>query len=426
MRILVIGNGGREHALIWKLLQSKKRNKIYCTPGNAGIAKHAECFNILAEDINGLLDLVKSKKIDLTIVGPENPLSLGIVNLFEKYKLPIFGPTKEAAEIESSKVFAKYFMDKYKIPTAKYQVFDDYSKSLFYVEKQTFPLVLKVDGLAGGKGVFVIDSLKEAKDIISEVMKGKRFGKAGNRLVIEEFLLGEEVSILAFSDGENFLPMLPSQDHKKINDGDKGSNTGGMGSYAPVPFLKDNDKKWILNNIFQPVIAGMKKEERIFKGVLYAGLILTKEGPKVLEFNARLGDPETQSILPILKTDLLDIVIASVEGNLKNVEVEWEEKSSVCVVMSSAGYPADYEKGKIINGLDELDGQKNMMVFHAGTANKEGKIITNGGRVLGVTAWADNLKDAIDNAYKGVDKIYFENQYYRKDIGEKGIKFTYR
>ncbi len=424
MNILVIGNGGREHTIVWKLSQSSRVDKIYCAPGNAGIASQAECLDIKVEDIDGLFQAARDKKIDLTVVGPEIPLSLGIVNHFEKNNYPIFGPTLEATEIESSKVFAKYIMDKYQVPTASYRVFKDYYQALLYLQQQSFPLVIKADGLAAGKGVLIIEDLPQAEKAISQIMKEHKFGKAGKRVIIEEFLTGEEVSMLVFTDGEHFLPITPSQDHKKISDGDQGPNTGGMGAYSPVPFFDNKTQEWVLKSIFQPVIKGMKKEGRKFKGVLYAGLILTKEGPKVLEFNARFGDPETQVILPGLKTDLIEILCATQEENLNQIKVEWTNQSSVCVVIASGGYPGKYEKGKTIVGLEDLLNKQDTMVFHAGTEKKNDKIVTSGGRVLGVTSWADTLTGAIEKAYEGVNKIHFEKGYYRKDIGKKGLNFS--
>ncbi len=424
MNILVIGNGGREHTIVWKLSQSSRVDKIYCAPGNAGIASQAECLDIKVEDIDGLFQAARDKKIDLTVVGPEIPLSLGIVNHFEKNNYPIFGPTLEATEIESSKVFAKYIMDKYQVPTASYRVFKDYYQALLYLQQQSFPLVIKADGLAAGKGVLIIEDLPQAEKAISQIMKEHKFGKAGKRVIIEEFLTGEEVSMLVFTDGEYFLPITPSQDHKKISDGDQGLNTGGMGAYSPVPFFDNKTQEWVLKSIFQPVIKGMKKEGRKFKGVLYAGLILTKEGPKVLEFNARFGDPETQVILPGLKTDLIEILCATQEENLNQIKVEWTNQSSVCVVIASGGYPGKYEKGKTIVGLEDLLNKQDTMVFHAGTEKKNDKIVTSGGRVLGVTSWADTLTGAIEKAYEGVNKIHFEKGYYRKDIGKKGLNFS--
>ena len=421
MNILVIGSGGREHALVWKLKQSPEVDKIYCAPGNAGIALLAECLDTRMDDIQGLREIVKNKKIELTIVGPEIPLSLGIVNLFEKYHYPVFGPTREAAEIESSKVFAKYLMQKYQIPTATYRVFDNDSMALAYVKNQKYPLVLKADGLAAGKGVMIVQSLNQAEEAISLIMKKKIFGQAGEKIIIEEFLAGEEVSMLVFTDGKTCYPMVSSQDHKKAGDGDRGLNTGGMGAYSPVPFFNDGAQQWVLKNIFRPVIQAMQKEGKIFKGVLYAGLVLTSEGPKVLEFNARFGDPETQVILPGLKTDLLEIIQATLGGYLNKINIEWRDQASVCVVMASKGYPGKYEKGKRICGLDKLKDRGDIMVFHAGTEKENNRIITAGGRVLGVTAWAERLSGAIEKAYEGVEKITFENHYFRRDIGKKGM-----
>lgn len=423
MKILVIGSGGREHCIVWKLLQSKKIEKIYCAPGNAGIATQAECLNIPVEDISGLLQVARDKKIDLTIVGPELPLSMGVVNLFEKNNLPIFGPTQEAAEIESSKVFAKNIMNKYQIPTARYRAFKDYKLAQSYLQKQSFPLVIKADGLAAGKGVFIVQDLSQAEKAISYIMKENKFGHAGNKIVIEEYLTGEEVSMLVFTDGEHFIPMRPSQDHKKLYDGDSGPNTGGMGAYSPVPFFDDKAQRYALEKIFKPVIKGMKQEGRKFKGVLYAGLILTDEGPKVLEFNARFGDPETQVILPGLKTDLIEILCATREEKLSRIELEWQHQAAVCVILASGGYPGEYEKGKIINGIEKIENKQSTMVFHAGTEKKGNNVISSGGRVLGVTAWAETLSCAIDTVYEKIGQISFENLYYRKDIGEKGLKF---
>ncbi|MDD3656258.1 MAG: phosphoribosylamine--glycine ligase [Atribacterota bacterium] len=423
MNILVIGSGGREHTIVWKLAQSPLVDRIYCTPGNAGIAEQAECLEVKTDDLAGILEIARNKKIDCTIVGPEVPLSLGIVDLFEKYNYPIFGPQRKAAEIESSKVFAKQIMSKYNIPTARFQIFDDYYKALSYIKKQPFPLVLKVDGLAGGKGVLIVNSRSEAEQSLAQIMKEKRFGEAGRRVVIEEFLTGEEVSMLVFSDGKHILPMISSQDHKKIGDNDEGLNTGGMGAYSPVPFFSEEQQKLVLTEIFQPIISGLALEGRIFKGVLYAGLILTGEGPRVLEFNARFGDPETQVILPGLKTDLMEIIQATIGGYLNQIEIGWNSQSTVCVVMASQGYPGTYEQEKTIIGLEKLKDRDDIVVFHAGSRVKDGKIVSAGGRVLGVTAWADTLKESIDKVYQGVKIIHFDHNYYRKDIGKKGLYF---
>ena len=422
MKVLVIGGGGREHTLVWKITQSPKVSRVYCAPGNAGISRLAQCVNIDADSIEKLVGFAKKEKIDLTVVGPELPLSRGIVNEFNQQGLRIFGPTKEATEIESSKVFSKYLMKKYNIPTANYEVFQNSQKALAYIQQQTFPLVIKADGLAAGKGVFIIKNLLEARDALNALMEEKKFGEAGRQVIIEKFLEGEEVSILAFCDGKTVIPMVSSQDHKKIFDNDLGPNTGGMGAYSPVPFYPDEFKKRVLEEILKPTVKGLQNEGKEYKGVLYAGLILTKEGPKVLEFNARFGDPETQVILPRLKTDLIDILNAVINSTLHKINIEWEENAAVCVVVASGGYPEKYQKGKVINGLEKLEKMKNMIAFHAGTKFQEGRVVTSGGRVLGITAWDETISKAKEKAYKAVKEIYFEDMYYRKDIALKVIK----
>ena len=422
MKVLVIGSGGREHALVWKIAQSPKFSQVYCAPGNAGISKLAQCININADNIEKLVDFAQEEKIDLTVVGPELPLSKGIVNEFNQKGLRIFGPSKEATEIESSKVFSKYLMKKYNIPTANYEVFQNSEKAFDYIKQQTFPLVIKADGLAAGKGVFIVKNLVQARDALDTLMAEKKFGEAGRQVVIEEFLEGEEVSILAFCDGKTVVPMVSSQDHKKIFDNDQGPNTGGMGAYSPVPFYPDELEKRVLEEILKPTIKGLQSEGREYKGVLYAGLILTKEGPKVLEFNARFGDPETQVVLPRLKTDLLDILNAVIEGSLHKINIEWEDNAAVCVVVASSGYPGKYQKGKVISGLGRLEKMKDIIVFHAGTKFQEGRIVTSGGRVLGITAWDETISKAKERVYKGVKEIYFKGMYYRKDIAVKAIK----
>ncbi len=423
MNILVIGSGGREHTIVWKMAQSSLVDKIFCAPGNAGIAELAECLEVETDNLSGLLEIARHNSIDCTIVGPEVPLSLGIVDLFEDNGYPIFGPRRKAAEIESSKVFAKQIMNKYHIPTARSQDFEDYYEALSYLEKQSFPLVIKADGLAAGKGVIITKDRFEAELALGKIMKERKFGEAGRRVLIEEFLTGEEVSMLVFSDGRNILPMITSQDHKKIGDNDEGLNTGGMGAYSPVPFFGEKEREFVLTRIFQPVISSLEREGRLFKGVLYAGLIITKEGPKVLEFNARFGDPETQVILPGLKTDLMEIILSSINGTLDRVNPVWSKQFTVCVIMTSEGYPGEYVSGKTITGLEKLNEREDIIVFHSGTKKDDGKTVTSGGRVLGITAWSDTLKGAIDKAYQGVDEIYFEGCYYRKDIGKKGLHF---
>ncbi len=422
MKVLVIGSGGREHALVWKITQSPKISQIYCAPGNAGISKLAQCVNINADSIDKLVDFAQEEKIDLTIVGPELPLSNGIVNEFNRKGLRVFGPSKKATEIESSKVFSKYLMKKYNIPTANYEVFQNSEKAFDYIKQQAFPLVIKADGLAAGKGVFIVKDLLQARDALDALMEEKKFGEAGRQVIIEEFLEGEEVSILAFCDGKTIVPMVSSQDHKKIFDNDRGLNTGGMGAYSPVPFYPDEFEKRVLEEILKPTVKGLQSEGREYKGVIYAGLVLTKQGPKVLEFNARFGDPETQVVLPRLKTDLIDIFNAVIEGTLHKINIEWEDNAAVCVVMASGGYPGKYQKGKVISGLERLEKMKDIIVFHAGTKFQDDKIITSGGRVLGITAWDETISKAKERAYKGVKEIYFEDMYYRKDIASKAIK----
>jgi phosphoribosylamine--glycine ligase len=422
MKILVIGSGGREHALVWKISQSPKVSKIFCAPGNAGISHLVQCVDIGEDNMVGLANFAQKMKIDLTIVGPELPLSRGMVDEFDKLGLKIFGPNQKATQIESSKVFSKYLMKKYNIPSANYAVFQDIKKAFDYVKQQAFPLVIKADGLAAGKGVFIVKGIKQAKEALDSLMKKKIFGDAGEYVVIEEFLEGEEISVLAFSDGKTVVPMVSSQDHKKIFNKDKGPNTGGMGAYSPVPFYNDLSRKIVLQKILKPTIEGLKTEGREYKGVLYAGLILTKEGPKVLEFNARFGDPETQVVLPRLETDLIEIFNAVIEGNLHKINLKWKDNAVVCVVIASGGYPGKYQKGKVIDGLKSLEEMKNIIAFHAGTKFQDGKVVTSGGRVLGITAWADTIFKAKEKAYEGVEKIYFEEMYYRKDIALKGIK----
>ena len=422
MKVLVIGSGGREHALVWKIAQSPKVSQIYCAPGNAGISKLAQCVNINADSIDKLVDFAQEEKIDLTVVGPELSLSNGIVNEFNRKGLRIFGPSKKATEIESSKVFSKYLMKKYNIPTANYEVFRNSEKAFDYIKQQAFPLVIKADGLAAGKGVFIVKDLLQARDALDALMEEKKFGEAGRQVIIEEFLEGEEVSILAFCDGKTVVPMVSSQDHKKIYDNDQGPNTGGMGAYSPVPFYHDEFRKKVLEEILKPTIKGLQNEGREYKGVLYAGLILTKQGPKVLEFNARFGDPETQVILPRLKTDLIDILNAVIEDTLHKINIEWADSAAVCVVVASGGYPGKYQKRKAISGLERLEKMKDVIVFHAGTKFQDDKIITSGGRVLGITAWDETISKAKERAYRGVKEIYFEDMYYRKDIGAKAIK----
>lgn len=419
MKVLVIGGGGREHALVWKIKQSPRVDQIFCAPGNAGIAQDAHCVNIKADDIPNLLAFAQKEKIDLTVVGPEAPLLAGVVETFQEHGLKIFGPRKRAAEIEGSKALAKEIMVKYGIPTGSYAEFTDPAEAIAYIREKGAPIVVKADGLAAGKGVVVAMDEQTAIDAVKIMMEDKVFGDSGSKIIIEEFLDGEEVSVLAFSDGVHVVPMASSQDHKRIFDNDQGPNTGGMGAYSPAPVFTLELAEFTLRNVLQPVIKGMAAEGRTYTGVIYAGLIVTKEGPKVLEFNARFGDPETQPILSRLETDLVDIIEAILAEKLDTIEIKWRPEASVCVVLASAGYPGSYEKGNPINGLKEA--AADAIVFHAGTAQKGSQIVTSGGRVLGVTALGPDIVTAIKNAYQAVDKINFPGMQYRKDIGKKAL-----
>jgi len=420
MKILIVGSGGREHALAWKLKQSKKVKKIFIAPGNGGTAKVGENINIKAEDLNSLSDFVLKEKIDLTIVGPEAPLALGITDLFEKNDLLVFGPSKKAARLEASKVFAKRFMKKFKIPSADFKVFNDYKKAKKYLKTSDFPRVLKADGLAAGKGVFVCKNFDQAIQALKIIMVEKKFGVAGSRLVVEECLFGQEVSVICFTDGKNVLPLLATQDHKPIFDDDKGPNTGGMGAYAPTPIVDKKLMKEIVEKFLKPTISGMRKIGSPYKGILYAGLMLTNKGPKVLEFNCRFGDPETQPQLMLLKSDLVELMLACLKTKLKNKKIIWHPGFSVCLVLASKGYPDKYEKGFFIRGLPKRD-NSGLQVFQAGTRLERNKIITNGGRVLGITSQALTLEGAIKKVYFQAEKIKFKNKYYRTDIGAKGL-----
>ena len=420
MKILVVGSGGREHTLVWKIAQSPDVKKIYCAPGNAGISELAECVSIDAADINGLLKFANNKYIDLTVVGPEVPLALGIVDLFKNKGLKIFGPSQKAAEIESSKIFSKYLMEKYHIPTAKYESFEVYDRAEEYVNSISAPLVVKADGLAAGKGAIVCFSKEQALDSLNKLMVQRIFGDAGAKVVIEEYLQGEEVSVLAFTDGTNIVPLIPAQDHKPILDGDKGPNTGGMGAYAPAVFVDKKMLQTIRERILEPAVKGMAFEERHYRGVLYAGLIMTKQGPKVIEFNCRFGDPETQVILPLIKSDIVPFLNGCADGDIKNINLEQFNKYAVCVIMASGGYPNKYEKGKKIIGLNNKFSD-HVFTFHAGTKFSNDLCLTNGGRVLGVTALGDDINQAINRAYSAVCKIAFDGAYYRKDIGYKAL-----
>ncbi len=421
MKILVVGSGGREHAIVWKLAQSPKADKIYCAPGNAGIASIAECVPIKATDVVKMADFAEEKQIDLTVIGMDDPLMLGIVDEFEKRGLRVFGPRANAALIEGSKVFSKNLMKKYQIPTAAYEEFTDPEAARNYIrENKKYPLVLKADGLALGKGVLICGSEAEALAGVDEIMVDQKFGSAGNQMVIEEFLTGQEVSVLSFCDGKTVKTMVSAQDHKRAFDNDQGLNTGGMGTFSPSQYYTKEYEEKAIETIFQKTVDAMNAEGRTFKGVLYYGLMLTEDGPKVLEYNARFGDPETQVILPRLKTDLVDIFEACIDGCLDQLDIQWEDNAAVCVVLASGGYPVSYQKGYPIQGLNAFDGRDDMMIFHAGTAfNEKGEIVTSGGRVLGIVALGDNLKDAIDKAYAHVDEVTFKDAFYRHDIGRK-------
>jgi len=421
MRVLVIGSGGREHCISWKIAQSKKVKKIYCAPANGAISRIAETVDIKADDIKALLDFAKSHAIDLTVVGPETPLVAGIVDLFQKEGLRIFGPSKRLATLEGSKIFAKEAMRRFNVPTADFEVFKDFDKAKKYIEEKKPPIVIKADGLAQGKGVFVTQTKEEALAALKSAMVDKAFGPAGERVVIEECLYGEEASIIVISDGKNIIPLASSQDHKRAYDGDKGPNTGGMGAYSPAPIVTREAERRIMDEVITPMIKGFREEGMPYKGVLYAGIMLTDSGPKVLEFNVRLGDPETQAVLPRLKSDLVELMEHSIGGTLGEAEAVWHEKSAVCVVIASGGYPGHYEKGKEITGLDEAEKMKDVVVFHAGTKRQSSKYITDGGRVLGVTALGDDIESAISTAYKAVSKIKFENMHFRRDIGKKAL-----
>lgn len=422
VNILIIGSGGREHALAWKISQSPLVKKTYCAPGNGGITEVAECVNVNADDTKAIIKFAKEKKIDLTVVGPEAPLVKGIVDSFEKEKLKIFGPNRVASQLEGSKVFAKEFMRSCHIPTANFRIFDDIKKAQIFLEHSEFPLVIKADGLASGKGVFICQNIKEAKEALTQIMVDKVFKEAGNQVVIEECLEGEEVSILAISDGRDYVVLDPSQDHKRIFDDDLGPNTGGMGAYSPAPIITEGLLKKIETRIIDPAIRGMSREHSPFKGVLYAGLMITHEGPFVLEFNVRFGDPEAQAVLPRLKTDLVEVMLSCCENRLNEIQLNWERKSCVCVVMSSGGYPGKYETGKEISGLDKASKLSDTFIFHAGTKKEGHKYLTSGGRVLGVTALGKGIDEAIKKAYEAVELIRFDHCFFRRDIGAKALK----
>ena len=421
MKILIVGGGGREHAIAWSVAKSPKVDKIYCAPGNAGIMEYAECIPIGAMEFEKLIAFAKEKEIDLTIIGMDDPLAGGIVDGFEKAGLKVFGPRKNAAVIEGSKAFSKDLMKKYNIPTAEYENFDDPDKALAYLEdldKTQFPIVLKADGLALGKGVLICQTLEEAKDGVRTIMQDKKFGDAGNTMVIEEFMTGREVSVLAFVDGKTVKTMTSAQDHKRAQDGDQGLNTGGMGTFSPSPFYTEQIDAFCQEKIFQPTVDAMAKEGRPFTGILFFGLMLTENGPKVLEYNARFGDPEAQVVLPRMENDIIDVIEACLEGRLADVDLAFEDNAAVCVVLASQGYPQAYEKGIPMHGFERFKDKDGYYCFHAGTKLDGDTIVTNGGRVLGITAKGRDLKEARKNAYAATEWIEFSNKYMRTDIGK--------
>jgi len=422
MRVFVIGGGGREHVLAWKLSQSPEVEKLYCAPGNGGIAQVAELVDLNAEDSEALAEFAESKDIDLTVVGPEAALAKGVVDLFEKRGLRIFGPTKAAARLESSKAFAKNLMKAHGIPTASFAVFDDPQAARAYVRQVGVPVVVKADGLCAGKGVIVANTLSEALGAIDLLMEDRIFKQAGERIIIEERLVGEEASILVITDGTTALPLLPSQDHKRLHDGDKGPNTGGMGAYAPAPAVTEPMTRHIMDQVIMPTLHGMASEGAPFKGVLYAGLILTGEGVKVLEFNVRFGDPEIQAVLPLLKSDLLPLLDEAVEGRLANVRCEWKPAHCACIVASSGGYPGEFQIGKEIRGLETFKSMSDVFVFHAGTRMDRGRVLTWGGRVLNVVGLGAEIDAALKRAYDAIGTIEFEGMHYRRDIGSRAAK----
>ena len=418
MKILIVGSGGREHAIAMSVKKSPRADKIYCAPGNAGIAQIAECVPIGAMEFDKLADFAKEKQIDLAIVGMDDPLVGGLTDVLESAGIRVFGPRKNAAILEGSKAFSKDLMKKYEIPTAAYENFDSAEAALAYLETASMPIVLKADGLALGKGVLICKTLEEAKAGVKTIMQDKQFGEAGNRLVIEEFMTGREVSVLSFVDGKTIKTMTSAQDHKRAQDGDQGLNTGGMGTFSPSPFYTKEVDEFCKKYIYQPTVDAMAAEGRPFKGIIFFGLMLTEKGPRVLEYNARFGDPEAQVVLPRMKNDIIDVMEACIDGKLDTIDLQFEENAAVCVVLASGGYPVSYEKGYPISGLDAFEGKEDYFCFHAGTKLSDGKIVTNGGRVLGITATGRDLKEARAKAYEAVKWVSFEKQYMRNDIGK--------
>ncbi len=418
MKVLIIGGGGREHAIAWKVAQSKKVSKLYCAPGNAGIEEYAECVDIGTFEFDKLIAFAKEKEIDLTIIGPDDPLVAGIVDPFEQAGLRVFGPRQNAAILEGSKAFSKDLMKKYNIPTAAYENFNHAEEAIAYLEKAEFPIVIKADGLALGKGVLICNTLEEAKEGVKAIMLDKQFGDSGNTIVIEEFMTGREVSVLSFVDGKTIKTMTSAQDHKRAQDGDQGLNTGGMGTFSPSPFYTDEVDDFCNKYIYQASVDAMASEGREFKGIIFFGLMLTPNGPKLLEYNARFGDPEAQVVLPRMKNDIVEVFEACIDGTLNQIDLQFEDNAAVCVVLASEGYPVQYEKGLVISGLDTFKDKEGYYVFHAGTKKTDQGVVTNGGRVLGVTAKGANLKEARANAYKAAEWIDFDNKYCRSDIGK--------
>jgi len=421
MKILVIGGGGREHTLVWKIAQSPLVDKIYCAPGNPGIAELAECVHIGADEITALCEFAQAEEIDLTVVGPEVPLTMGIVDTFQAAGLEIFGPDKAAAQIEGSKKFSKDLMARYNIPTAAYQSFSDHTQAVAYIREQGAPIVVKADGLAAGKGVIVAMTEEQAIAAVDDIMLDQVFGDAGASVVIEEFMAGEEASFFAFTDGKNILPLASSQDHKRVNDNDEGPNTGGMGAYSPAPVVTDKLYQIIVDTIVKPTVVGMAEDGCPYSGILYVGLMIKDGKPRVVEYNARFGDPEAQPLLMRMKSDIVPVLQACARGKLQQKTIEWYDKAAVCVVLASGGYPGTYEKGLPISGLDDAAKISDLMVFHAGTAVKDGHIVNQGGRVLGVTGLGDNVREAIDKAYVGVKVIHWDGVHYRGDIGARAL-----
>ena len=421
MKVLVIGSGGREHALVWKIAQSPMVTRVYCAPGNPGTAELAQNVAIAVDDLQGLLGFALEQGVELTVVGPELPLSMGLVDLFEEHGLKVFGARKNAALIEASKAFSKDLMQKYQVPTAAYGVFTEVEPAVSFIDRTGIPIVIKADGLAAGKGVIIAQSRAEAVEAVTDMLSGNAFGAAGSRVVIEEFLRGEEASFLAFTDGKNIIPLASAQDHKAVFDGDRGPNTGGMGAYSPAPVVTPAIHDKAMAEVMRRTVDGMAAEGRPYRGVLYAGLMIDGDSVKTLEFNARFGDPECQPLLMRMKSDIVPILLAVASGDLSGVEIEWHDKAAVCVVLAAQGYPGDYPKGDAISGLEQAAQVEDLVVFHAGTKIADGSVVTNGGRVLGVTALGSTVKEAIERAYRGVDLISWAGVQFRRDIGAKAM-----